>query len=113
MNNSSHLVSIIEYAIELEDTLDSFDCNDQGLYHWSDELYEIAIWRRTNDKHAFRAELMLGGGGPTIWIEIDSRWSHATLHHSWGCDRMGKPLSEWTLRESVTEILKSLVEEMI
>ena len=111
MNTDTHLESIADFANDIEATILDFARDSDWLHKWATE-YEVRIWRCVSDPDAYRAEILLGGGGPTTWIEIDSRWNHATLHHSWGCDRSGEPLTKWTLRESTTEILKSLIEGM-
>jgi hypothetical protein len=37
-----------------------------------------------------RVEFLLAGGGPTIWVVVDSKWSgYAEFHHSWGMDEEG------------------------
>jgi hypothetical protein len=115
MNTNTHLESIADFANDIEAMILEFDPSgfDEKQLEWANDLLEIAIWKRTSDESSYRAELLIQCGGPTTWIEIDSRWSHATLHHSWGCDRSGEPLTKWTLRESVTEILTVLIETMI
>ena len=76
----SHQVSIHDYAIDIEKELNQVEDNSRDcLFGWIDRQLELKIWT---------AELLLVYGGPTVTIELDSRYTFGTLNHSWGANAM-------------------------
>ena len=85
MGLKSHQVEIWRYAIELREELGKVD-----LFDWINEQLELTIWR-SDDGIGWKAELLLTCGGPTVSIELDSRWNeYHTLYHSWGAKANGE-----------------------
>jgi hypothetical protein len=56
-----------------------------------DTVYDTQVFIRT-DNYAHIVEFLLGGGGPTIKVVVDSRYDSATFHHTWGM--FGEPGNE-------------------
>jgi hypothetical protein len=85
----THTEPILAYRQELETELEALLNGDEEAQDALDARFlDLDIF--TGRRGDIRAELVLGVGGPTIWIEWDSRWFDAVLHHSWGHGPDGK-----------------------
>ncbi len=83
----SHQLSIHDYAIDMEKELNQVEDNSRDcLFGWIDRQLELKIW--TAKDGSWKAELLLAYGGPTVTIELDSRYTFGTLNHSWGANAM-------------------------
>ena len=71
-------IDIEAYANHLVRELNEAD----SLVEWLGNQLELTIW--TTDKGLWKAEVLITYGGPNVTLELDSRWSLGTLHHSWG-----------------------------
>jgi hypothetical protein len=78
MKLQSHQICIINYADDLMLELDQTDC----LFDWLGNQLELTTWVTENG--LWKAEVLLVYGGPTVTIEMDSRYTFGTLRHSWG-----------------------------
>ena len=76
----SHQVDIGAYANDLRKRIDDAEC----LYDWVMGQLDLTTW--TSNKDEWKAELLLTYGGPTVTIELDSRYTFGTLWHSWGAN---------------------------
>ena len=92
--------------------------NTPDIGEWLNEQLCLEIWTKKKidgtgnyDDGAWKAEILLTCGGPTIFLEIDSRYLYATLHHSWGWTEAHGETKEWNMPEKATEILKDYIEE--
>ena len=74
----SHEVDIFTFAKSLKEELKDTEC----LYEWIENQLELKTW--TAKDGSWKAELLLTFGGPTVTIELDSRYTYGTLNHSWG-----------------------------
>lgn len=52
-------------------------------WHWTDEVLDCDVLRSAKTGRTI-VEITLAVGGPTVWIEVDSRFESVTFHHSWG-----------------------------
>tara|TARA_R110002020_G_scaffold41325_4_gene121964 strand:+ start:1975 stop:2307 length:333 start_codon:yes stop_codon:yes gene_type:complete len=99
-----HEVDIHDYARYLVAELEDTECP----FEWVENQQELKIWR-ANDG-SWKAELLLVYGGPTVKIELDSRYTFGTLYHSWGANpETGKP--QRTIEFQHT-ILKDAIREI-
>ena len=65
-----------------------------AIEHGSDDFADVVVWKRDG---GHKVEFLLGYGGPTIRVEVDSRWDSATYLHSWGMDDNGKDCDRFEL----------------
>ena len=90
-----HTENIFEYRRWLEAEIDSFLSAKEG-YSFDDMFLEAQVWTKVEagvpDYESYKIELLITCGGPTVWLEYDSRWNHGKLHHSWGTGLSGSPL---------------------
>jgi len=85
MQLQDHQVEIRQYARDLEKEIDG----KLDLYDWIGEQLELKIWR-ADDGIGWKAEILLTFGGPTVYIDLDSRYETSTLWHSWGAKANGE-----------------------
>ena len=52
-------------------------------YEWLKDVYDIE-WITYNDKSYKAARLMVAGGGPNIWVNLQTN----TVDGYWGCDKV-------------------------
>jgi len=74
----SHQLDIHAYANSLKKELKDTECP----FEWVANQLELKTW--TAKDGSWKAELLLTFGGPTVTIELDSRFTYGTLNHSWG-----------------------------
>ena len=78
----NHQVDISKYAKGL-----NLRC-EKEVRELLDTALEIKVWRA--DDRSWKAEVLIAFGGPTVRIDLDSRWEEwHTLTHSWGADSNG------------------------
>ena len=53
---------------------------------WMEGVYDIR-YIVDREKRYFSAELLLAGGGPTIWVNLNTK----EVEGYWGCDRVTEP----------------------
>lgn len=82
MQLQDHQVEIWRYAIELREELGRVD-----LYDWINEQLGLTIWTKSD---GWKAEILITCGGPTVSIDLDSRYETSTLWHSWGAKANGE-----------------------
>ena len=100
-----HVEDIHKYALELSKEIETAP----DIVEWLNEQLSLEIWKK--DDGAWKAEILITMGGPTVRLEIDSRYTYATLFHSWGwTDSRGETL-ERNISETATEILKDFIED--
>ena len=82
-------------------------------------LFGQMVEKEYGGVESWKAEILITCGGPTVRLEIDSRWDRAELFHSWGwsggwhcgySSYQGE-LKECNISGAATEILKSYLEE--
>ena len=76
----SHQVDIRAYADGLRKELNEAEC----LYDWATTQLDLTTWKSADG--LWKAEVLLTYGGPTVTIELDSRYTFGTLRHSWGAN---------------------------
>tara|TARA_R110002012_G_scaffold226222_2_gene398318 strand:- start:229 stop:591 length:363 start_codon:yes stop_codon:yes gene_type:complete len=105
----SREVDIHAYARDMVEELNQVEGKTRDcLYGWIDRQLELTIWTAKGGK--WKAEVLLTFGGPTVTIEIDSRYTFGTLFHSWGeCRHTG---STKTSIEFEHTGLKDALEEL-
>lgn len=73
---------------------------------------DISVWRHTRHSDSYIAEFLLGSGGPTVKVIVDSRYSCGEYHHSWGWNTAtNQEETMWLLGSDATEVLKNHIEE--
>ena len=82
MQLQDHQVEIWRYALELREELGRVD-----LYDWINEQLSLTIWTNSD---GWKAEILITCGGPTVSIDLDSRYETSTLWHSWGAKANGE-----------------------
>ena len=112
MELQSHQVEIWRYAIELREELGKVD-----LYDWINEQLDLEIWR-SDDGTEWRAEIFLTYGGPTVSIDLDSRYETSTLYHSWGAKPNGEAqtsieLYSRALHDAVNDLVGDLHGQVV
>jgi len=81
----SHQVDIGAYANDLREELNQVEGNSRdSIYDWLDRQLDLTTW--TSNKDGWKAEVLITYGGPTVTIELDSRYTFGTLRHSWGAN---------------------------
>ena len=103
MKLQDHQVEIRQYAIELREELGRVD-----LYEWINEQLSLTIWTKSD---GWKAEILITCGGPTVSIDLDSRYETSTLWHSWGAKASGEAqtsieLHSRALHEAVNDIVE-------
>ena len=53
---------------------------------WMEGVYDIR-YIVDREKRYYSAELMVAGGGPTIWVNLNTK----EVEGYWGCDRVNEP----------------------
>ena len=53
---------------------------------WMEGVYDIR-YIVDREKRYFSAELLVAGGGPTIWVNLNTK----EVEGYWGCDRVNEP----------------------
>ncbi len=57
-----------------------------GASEWMEGVYDIR-YIVDREKRYYSAELMVAGGGPTIWVSLNEMM----VQGYWGCDRVNEP----------------------
>ena len=65
---------------------DSHDGEIDGASRVMEGVYDIR-YIVDREKRYFSAELMVAGGGPTIWVNLNTK----EVEGYWGCDRVNEP----------------------
>tara|TARA_R110000803_G_C11931967_1_gene315545 strand:- start:139 stop:510 length:372 start_codon:yes stop_codon:yes gene_type:complete len=115
MQLQDHQVEIRQYARDLEEELSQVEgnCRD-SIGDWVARQLELLIWCRSDygsNGTGWKAELLLSFGGPTVSIDLDSRYETSTLWHSWGAKANGEAqtsteLYSRALHEAVNDIVE-------
>mgnify|MGYP005830223281 CR=1 FL=1 len=110
MTKQAHHESIVRYAVELSEEIE----NAEDIMDWLNSQLDLSIWtKNTPGNTSFKAEILITCGGPTVKIELDSRWDRADLFHSWGWhSRKEEELTRWELSTKATSLLVDLIEEL-
>ena len=103
MKLQDYQVEIWRYAIELREELGKVD-----LYDWINEQLSLTIWTKSD---GWKAEILITCGGPSVSIDLDSRYETSTLHHSWGAKANGEAqtsteLYSRALHDAVSDIVE-------
>ena len=71
-----------------KDIADSITSPEEGetAAKWMEDTYDIR-YLVDRDKRYMGAEIMVAGGGPTVWVDT---W-RATVKGYWGADRVSEP----------------------
>ena len=69
-----------------EISTDSHDGEIDGASRFMEGVYDIR-YIVDREKRYFSAELMVAGGGPTIWVNLNTK----EVEGYWGCDRVTVP----------------------
>jgi hypothetical protein len=121
----------IERAAE-PDTLMEMDDEPLDLVDWLNEKLSLEIWTKKAPEmmskpmdgfdtiESWKAEILITCGGPTVKIELDSRWSHADLFHSWGqrgetntaTGTQWNEETRWELSTKASSLLIDLIGEL-
>ena len=59
------------------------------LHKWMEEVYDIR-YIVDREKRYLGAELMVAGGGPTIWVNLDTKY----VEGYWGGDKVEQPFTD-------------------
>ena len=59
---------------------------DITAHDWMQDVYDIR-YIVDREKRYYSAELMVAGGGPTIWVNLNTK----EVEGYWGCDRVIEP----------------------
>ena len=73
---------------------------DASVASWMDGVYNIE-WITHQDKTYKAARLLVAGGGPTVWVNLQDM----TVDGYWGCDRVIEP---WVDEIGLDEYLENL-----
>ncbi len=89
-----HHQDIDRYLNELLKELD----NAESLRSWLIQQLDLIVWV-TDPADAihggkWRGEILMTCGGPTVYIDIDSRFTQMTLTHSWGYSQLNDCVQE-------------------
>jgi len=66
------------------------------------DFLDVEVWRRDSFESR-RVEFVLTIGGPTVTITIDE-YDNVEIHHSWGCNAIGEPMTDCQLYGSDAEL---------
>ena len=82
---------------------DSHDGEIDGASRFMEDVYDIR-YIVDREKRYFSAELMVAGGGPTIWVNLNTK----EVEGYWGCDRVTVPfIDELGLDDYLEEMYAS------
>ena len=73
---------------------------EETAHDWMEDVYDIR-YIVDREKRYIGAELMVAGGGPTIWVNLDTKY----VEGYWGGDRV-----QWAFRDNLG--LDEYCEEM-
>ncbi len=118
MQLQDHQVEIRQYARDLEKEIESFSSaieeldGAQDIYEWINEQLSLTIWTNSD---GWKAELSITCGGPTVSIDLDSRYETSTLWHSWGAKANGEAQTSTefysrALHDAVNDIVEMAAE---
>ena len=68
------------------DIADSITSPDEQVHTWMENTYDIR-YLVSSDKSFLGAEIMCAGGGPTIWVNLNTM----EVEGYWGSDRVTVP----------------------
>ena len=79
-----------DIAQEITDGLKIDDTSGTGtVTEWMEGVYDIR-YIVDREKRYYSAELMVAGGGPTIWVNLNSK----EVEGYWGSDRVTVPFTD-------------------
>jgi hypothetical protein len=61
----------------------------QTAHEWMEDVYDIR-YIVDREKRYLGAELMVAGGGPTIWVNLDTKY----VEGYWGGDQVTEPFTD-------------------
>ena len=110
----SHCEDIVAQAFEfchfVEQIPDAY--TEEAEIAFFHNIPDISVWRHTRNSDTYIAEFLLGYGGPTVKIIVDSRYTCGEYHHSWGWNTFkNQEETMWHLSPDATEVLKNHIEE--
>ena len=74
-------------AQKITDGLKIDDTSGTGTAsEWMEHVYDIR-YIVDREKRYYSAELLVAGGGPTIWVNLNTK----EVEGYWGCDRVNEP----------------------
>jgi hypothetical protein len=59
---------------------------EETAHDWMEDVYDIR-YIVDREKRYYAAELMVAGGGPTIWVNLNTK----EVEGYWGCDKVLEP----------------------
>ena len=59
----------------------------QTAHEWMEGVYDIK-YHVDREKHYLSAELLVAGGGPTVWVNLDTKY----VEGYWGGDKVLEPV---------------------
>ena len=65
---------------------DSITSPDEQVHTWMEDTYSIR-YLVDHEKRYLGAELMVAGGGPTVWVNLDTKY----VEGYWGGDKVLEP----------------------
>ena len=72
----------------------------QTAHEWMENVYDI-IWITNRDHEYQGAKLLVAGGGPNIWVNLQDM----TVDGYWGCDKVIEP---WVDEIGLDDYLENL-----
>ena len=60
--------------------------HEETAHEWMEDVYDIE-WITFNDHSYKAARLLVAGGGPNIWVNLQDK----NVEGYWGCDRVIEP----------------------
>ena len=60
-----------------------------GASEWMEDVYDIR-YIVDREKRYYSAELMVAGGGPTVWVNLDTKY----VEGYWGGDKVEEPFTD-------------------
>jgi hypothetical protein len=79
---------------------------------WNTSFLDVEIFVSLSYPERRIAELLLGCGGPTVWLSVDQH-DHVRFHHSWGCALDGSDQDEIAVYGEDADFIVSLVESYV
>tara|TARA_Y100001973_G_C5081048_1_gene272464 strand:+ start:436 stop:759 length:324 start_codon:yes stop_codon:yes gene_type:complete len=101
-----HRINIFDYRTEIEKEIEE----EESTLDWLENVLDIELLESTKTESTI-AKILIGYGGPTIWIVLDSQWGHR-LTHSWGMDADKRDTQEVEFDKELGDQMLEMIEEI-
>ena len=101
-----HRTNIFDYRAKIEKQIEE----EESPLDWLENVLDVELFESTKTESTI-AKILIGYGGPTIWIVLDSQWGHR-LTHSWGMDANNRDMQEIDFHKELGDQMLEMIEEV-